>query len=40
MIFDKKIWVANNDKGEKLLLDPKYANRHGLIAGQLELVKP
>ena len=33
MIFDNKIWVANDDKGEKIFLDPKYANRHGLIAG-------
>ena len=33
MVFENKIWIANNDKGEKIFLDPKYANRHGLIAG-------
>ena len=33
MFYDNKLWFANNDKGEKLCLLPKMANRHGLIAG-------
>lgn len=33
MLQDGKIWVANNDAGEKIYLLPKMANRHGLIAG-------
>ena len=33
MVTDNKLWVANNDKGERILLTPKYANRHGLVAG-------
>lgn len=33
MIKDNKIWVANNECGEPLLIRPEMANRHGLIAG-------
>ena len=33
MLADNKIWVAVNDTGERIYLEPKYANRHGLIAG-------
>ncbi len=33
MYKDGKIWVANNENGEKVFLLPKMANRHGLIAG-------
>ena len=33
MYYDGKIWVANNDKGEKICILPNKANRHGLIAG-------
>ena len=33
MYQDGKIWVAVNDKGEKICLLPDKANRHGLIAG-------
>lgn len=33
MISDNKIWVANNENGEKIFLTPKLANRHGLVAG-------
>ena len=33
MIKDNKIWVANSFDGEPLMLIPKMANRHGLIAG-------
>ena len=33
MLRDGKIWVANNDAGEKIFLLPRMANRHGLIAG-------
>lgn len=33
MVSDNKIWIANNDKGDKIFLDPALANRHGLIAG-------
>ena len=33
MLADNKIWVAVNDAGERIYLEPKYANRHGLIAG-------
>ena len=33
MLQDKKIWVANNEAGEKIYLLPSKANRHGLIAG-------
>lgn len=33
MYTDGKIWLANNDKGEKISILPKMANRHGLIAG-------
>lgn len=33
MLTDNKVWVANNDKGERIYLNPKMANRHGLVAG-------
>ncbi|MCR4909580.1 MAG: DUF853 domain-containing protein [Lachnospiraceae bacterium] len=33
MIKDGKIWFANSDGGEALVLSPGMANRHGLIAG-------
>ena len=33
MLRDGKIWVADNDAGEKIFLLPRMANRHGLIAG-------
>ena len=33
MLADNRIWVANNDKGERVYLTPKLANRHGLVAG-------
>lgn len=33
MYFEDSIWFANNDLGEKLKLNLKMANRHGLIAG-------
>ena len=33
MFYDQRIWVANNDNGEKIGILPKMANRHGLIAG-------
>ena len=33
MFFENKIWIANNDKDERISILPKMANRHGLIAG-------
>ncbi len=33
MFQENKIWIANNDAGEKITILPKMANRHGLIAG-------
>ena len=33
MLYENKIWVANNEQGEKICILPKMANRHGLIAG-------
>lgn len=33
MLADSRIWVANNEKGERIYLSPKLANRHGLVAG-------
>ena len=33
MYYDNNVWAANDDKGEKIVLLPKYANRHGLVAG-------
>ena len=33
MYFESKVWVANNEQGEKISILPKMANRHGLIAG-------
>lgn len=32
MFFDNKIWIGESD-GEKVCIEPKMANRHGLIAG-------
>ncbi|MCR5627986.1 MAG: DUF853 domain-containing protein [Lachnospiraceae bacterium] len=33
MVLENRIWAANDEKGNKLFLSPKMANRHGLIAG-------
>ncbi len=33
MYVDDKIWIANDSQGEKIYMLPKYANRHGLVAG-------
>ena len=33
MLKDNKVWIANNEAGEKVFLLPGMANRHGLIAG-------
>ncbi len=33
MYYEGNVWVANDDKGEKISLLSKYANRHGLVAG-------
>lgn len=33
MIKDEKIWIANTQSGENVFIQPKMANRHGLIAG-------
>ncbi|MCR5291749.1 MAG: DUF853 domain-containing protein [Eubacterium sp.] len=33
MYIDNNVWVANDDKGERVCLIPRYANRHGLVAG-------
>ena len=33
MYYEEKIWVANNEQGEKISILPRMANRHGLIAG-------
>ena len=33
MYTDNKVWVGLSDKGERVFLEPKYANRHGLVAG-------
>ena len=33
MYFENKIWIANNDKDERISILPRMANRHGLIAG-------
>ena len=32
MFYDNKIWIGDAD-GEKVCIEPKMANRHGLIAG-------
>lgn len=32
MLLDQKIWIGNSDDG-KIFIEPKMANRHGLIAG-------
>ena len=32
MYFDNKIWIGDAD-GTKISIDPKMANRHGIIAG-------
>lgn len=33
MLYDGKIWIGTTDDGERAMLLPKMANRHGLIAG-------
>ena len=33
MLKDEKIWIANTQSGENVFIQPKMANRHGLIAG-------
>ena len=33
MVEEGKIWVASDDAGRHIALDPALANRHGLIAG-------
>ena len=33
MVKDEKIWIANTQSGENVFIQPKMANRHGLIAG-------
>ena len=33
MLYDGKIWIGTTDDGERAMLLPKLANRHGLIAG-------
>ena len=33
MYIDGKVWIGNNDAGEKICIIPKMVNRHGLIAG-------
>ena len=33
MYQDGKLWIANSVKGEKVVVEPGKANRHGLIAG-------
>ena len=32
MFYDNKIWIGESN-GEKICIEPKMANRHGLIAG-------
>ena len=33
MLRDNKIWIGNNDQGQPVCIEPKMANRHGLVAG-------
>ena len=33
MFYDNKIWIGNNEAGEKISILPQMANRHGLVAG-------
>ncbi len=33
MLSNEKIWIGNTENGEMVCLEPKLANRHGLIAG-------
>ncbi|MCR4716412.1 MAG: DUF853 domain-containing protein, partial [Lachnospiraceae bacterium] len=33
MFLDGKLWIANDDKGEHIVMEPKLANRHGLVCG-------
>ena len=33
MLREEKIWIANNEAGEPVYLEPRMANRHGLVAG-------
>ena len=29
----EKVWIGNNDQGERISIIPKMVNRHGLVAG-------
>ena len=33
MYIDGKVWIGNNDQGERIGIIPKMVNRHGLVAG-------
>ncbi len=33
MYNEEKIWLANNEEGEKIFILPSMANRHGLVSG-------
>lgn len=33
MYYDGKVWLGLTDEGEKAVLLPRMANRHGMIAG-------
>ena len=33
MLRESKIWIGNNDAGQPVFMEPKMANRHGLVAG-------
>lgn len=33
MVKDQKVWIGNNEQGDNIFINPKMANRHGLIAG-------
>lgn len=33
MYIDGKVWIGNNDQGERISIIPKMVNRHGLVAG-------
>lgn len=33
MLREEKIWLADNEAGEPVYMEPKMANRHGLVAG-------
>ncbi len=34
MYIDGKVWIGNNDQGERISIIPKMVNRHGLVAVQ------